>query len=94
LSKTPEVKRSKIRTTARQQAFFNNPATEMASSALGKDMGVISTMNITGMPESKYNWTENLTLLVDQKPNYLYHDPDFDLKKEYEWTYSATGMKA
>ena len=61
--------------------LFNNPAIEMASSALGKDMGIISTMNVTGQPESKYNWTENLTLLVDQKPNYLYHDPDFDLQK-------------
>ena len=71
--------------------LFNNPAIEMASSALGKDMGIISTMNITGQPESKYNWTENFTLLVDQKPNYLYHDPDFDLKKEYEWTDSMTG---
>jgi hypothetical protein len=48
-------------------------------------------MNVTGQPESKYNWTENLTLIVDQKPNYLYHDPDFDLRKEYEWTDSMTG---
>jgi hypothetical protein len=56
----------------------------MSSSALGNDMGIISTMTVTGQPESKYNWTENFTLLVDQKPNYLYHDPDFDLRKEYE----------
>jgi hypothetical protein len=42
-------------------------------------------MTVTGEPESKYNWTENLTLIVDQKPNYLYHDPDFDLRGEYEW---------
>ncbi|RXA21684.1 hypothetical protein EQO05_00005, partial [Methanosarcina sp. MSH10X1] len=38
-----------------------------------------------------YNWTENLTIIVDQKPNYLYHDPDFDLRKEYEWVDEATG---
>jgi len=41
-------------------------------------------MTVTGQPESKYNWTENLTIIVDQKPNYLYHDPDFDLREEYE----------
>ena len=28
---------------------------------------------------------------MDQKPNYLYHDPDFDLRGEYEWTDSMTG---
>ena len=70
--------------TSGSMTLFDNPAIEMASSALGKDMGIISTMNVTGQPESKYNWTENFTLLVDQKPNYLYHDPDFDLRKEYE----------
>ena len=70
--------------TSGAMTLFNNPAIGMASSALGKDMGIISTMNITGQPESKYNWTENFTLLVDQKPNYLYHDPDFDLRGEYE----------
>jgi hypothetical protein len=77
--------------TSGPMTLFNNPAIGMASSALGKDMGIISTMNVTGQPESKYNWTENLTLIVDQKPNYLYHDPDFDLRKEYEWTDSMTG---
>ncbi len=66
--------------------LFDNPAMERAASALGKDMGIISTMAVTGQPESKYNWTENMTLVVDQKPNYLYHDPDFDLKGEYELT--------
>jgi len=71
--------------------LFNNPAIEMASSALGKDMGIISTMTVTGQPESKYNWTENLTLIVDQKSNYLYHDPDFDLRREYEWTDTISG---
>ncbi|MGB9939189.1 DUF7286 family protein, partial [Methanosarcina sp.] len=71
--------------------LFNNPAVERAASALGEDMGIISTMTVTGQPESKYNWTENLTLIVDQKPNYLYHDPDFDLRKEYEWTDVMSG---
>ncbi len=71
--------------------LFNNPAIERASSVLGKDMGIISTMTVTGQPESKYNWTENLTLIVDQKPNYLYHDPDFDLRKEYEWADAMSG---
>jgi hypothetical protein len=70
--------------TSGSMTLFNNPAIEMASSPLGKNMGIISTMNVTGQPESKYNWTENFTLLVDQKPNYLYHDPDFDLRGEYE----------
>jgi hypothetical protein len=78
--------------TSGSMTLFDNPAIQMASSALGKDMGIISTMNITGQPESKYNWTENFTLLVDQKPNYLYHDPDFDLRKEYEWTDSMSAM--
>ena len=77
--------------TSGSLTLFNNPTIEMASSALGKDMGIISTMNVTGQPESKYNWTENFTLLVDQKPNYLYHDPDFDLRKEYEWTDPISG---
>ncbi|RXA20083.1 hypothetical protein EQO05_05655, partial [Methanosarcina sp. MSH10X1] len=70
--------------TSGPMTLFNNPAVERAASALGEDMGIISTMTVTGQPESKYNWIENLTLIVDQKPNYLYHDPDFDLRKEYE----------
>ncbi len=77
--------------TSGSMTLFNNPAIKKASSALGKDMGIISTMTVTGQPESKYNWTENLTLIIDQKPNYLYHDPDFDLRGEYEWTDSMTG---
>jgi len=77
--------------TSGPMTLFNNPAIERASSALGKNMGVISTMTVTGQPESKYNWSENLTLIIDQKPNYLYHDPDFDLRGEYEWTDSMTG---
>ena len=77
--------------TSGPMTLFNNPAIERAASAPGEDMGIISTMTVTGQPESKYNWTENLTLIIDQKPNYLYHDPDFDLRKEYEWTDSMTG---
>ncbi|MGB9929720.1 MAG: DUF7286 family protein [Methanosarcina sp.] len=77
--------------TSGSMTLFNNPAIQRASSALGQNMGIISTMAVTGQPESKYNWTENLTLIIDQKPNYLYHDPDFDLRKEYEWTDTMTG---
>lgn len=77
--------------TSGSMNLFDNPAMERAASALGQDMGIISTMTVTGQPESKYNWTENLTLIVDQKPNYLYHDPDFDLKGEYEWADSMGG---
>jgi hypothetical protein len=72
--------------TSGPMTLFDNPAMERAASALGQEMGIISTMTVTGQPESKYNWTENLTLIVDQKPNYLYHDPDFDLRGEYELT--------
>ncbi len=77
--------------TSGTMTLFDNPAVERAASALGQDMGIISTMAVTGQPESKYNWTENLTLIVDQKPNYLYHDPDFDLRGEYEWADSMGG---
>ncbi|HOW15749.1 hypothetical protein, partial [Methanosarcina sp.] len=72
--------------TSGPMTLFDNPAMERAASALGQEMGIISTMTVTGQPENKYNWTENLTLIVDQKPNYLYHDPDFDLRDEYELT--------
>jgi hypothetical protein len=72
--------------TSGSMTLFDNPAMDMAASALGQEMGIISTMTVTGQPENKYNWTENLTLIVDQKPNYLYHDPDFDLRGEYELT--------
>ena len=77
--------------TSGPMTLFDNPAMNMAASALGQEMGIISTMKVTGQPESKYNWTENLTLIVDQKPNYLYHDPDFDLRGEYEWADSMGG---
>lgn len=77
--------------TSGPMTLFDNPAMEKAASALGQDMGIISTIKVTGQPESKYSWTENLTLIVDQKPNYLYHDPDFDLRGEYEWADSMGG---
>lgn len=77
--------------TSGPMTLFNNPAIERAASALGTDMSIISTMTVTGQPESKYNWTENLTLIIDQKPNYLYHDPDFDLREEYEWADTMSG---
>ncbi len=65
-------------------SLFNNPAIEMAGNALGAEMGIIDTMTVTGMPESKYNWTENMTVVIDQYPDYLYHDEDFDFRNEYE----------
>ncbi len=66
--------------------LFNNPAMDKASIALGAEMGIIETMEVVGMPDSKYNWSENLTLVVDQYPDYLYHDPYFDLQSQYKWT--------
>ncbi|NOR46635.1 MAG: hypothetical protein GQ533_01100, partial [Methanosarcinaceae archaeon] len=71
--------------TSGSLSLFNNPAIEMAGNALGAEMGIIDTMTITGMPESKYNWTENMTVVIDQYPDYLYHDEDFDLRSEYLW---------
>jgi hypothetical protein len=71
--------------------LFNNPAMQKASTALAREMGVIGTMTITGEPQSKYNWTENMTLLVDQYPDYLYHDPGFDLQGQYQWVDEGTG---
>ncbi|NOR47642.1 MAG: hypothetical protein GQ533_06305 [Methanosarcinaceae archaeon] len=70
--------------TSEKLSLFNNPAIEMAGNALGAEMGIIDTMVVTGMPESKYNWTENLTVIIDQYPDYLYHDEDFDFRNEYE----------
>ncbi|WP_236622735.1 DUF7286 family protein [Methanococcoides methylutens] len=70
--------------TSGSLSLFNNPAVSMAGTALGTEMGIIDTMTITGMPESKYNWTEGMTLVVDQYPDYLYHDPKFDLNGQYE----------
>ncbi|MDI3486655.1 MAG: hypothetical protein PWQ50_1875, partial [Methanolobus sp.] len=58
--------------------IFNNPAMDKASTALAAEMGIIETIEVVGMPNSKYNWTENMTLVVDQYPDYLYHDPNFD----------------
>ncbi|MDR7665242.1 hypothetical protein RG963_05480 [Methanosarcina sp. Z-7115] len=39
--------------TSGPMTLFNNPAIERATSALGEDMGIISTMTVTGQPESK-----------------------------------------
>ncbi|MDP2215663.1 MAG: hypothetical protein Q8J68_00005 [Methanolobus sp.] len=72
--------------------LFNNPAMQKASTALAMEMDVIGTMTITGNPHSKYNWTENMTLLIDQYPDYLYHDPEFDLQGQYEWRDEGTGL--
>ncbi|WP_292464303.1 hypothetical protein [Methanolobus sp.] len=72
--------------------LFNNPAMQKASTALAREMGVIGTMTITGNPHSKYNWTENMTLLIDQYPDYLYHDEDFDLQGQYKWEDEGTGL--
>jgi hypothetical protein len=65
--------------------IFNNPAMDKASTALAAEMGIIETIEVMGMPNSKYNWTENMTLVVDQYPDYLYHDPNFDLQSQYKW---------
>jgi hypothetical protein len=65
--------------------IFNNPAMDKASTALAAEMGIIETIEVVGMPNSKYNWTENMTIVVDQYPDYLYHDPDFDLQSQYNW---------
>ncbi|MGP8322363.1 MAG: DUF7286 family protein, partial [Methanosarcinaceae archaeon] len=62
-----------------ESMFFNNPALEMAGNALGAEMGMTSTMVIKGNPYGKYNWTENMTLIVEQYPDYLYHDEGFDM---------------
>ncbi|MCL7411681.1 MAG: hypothetical protein M8350_07750, partial [Methanosarcinaceae archaeon] len=70
--------------TSGELSLFNNPAIGMAGNALGAEMGIIDTMTITGMPESKYNWTENMTVVIDQYPDYLYHDENFDFRNEYE----------
>ncbi|TQD26281.1 hypothetical protein [Methanolobus vulcani] len=65
--------------------IFNNPAMDKASTALAAEMGIIETIEVVGMPGSKYNWTENMTIVVDQYPDYLYHDPDFDIQSQYKW---------
>jgi len=71
--------------------LFNNPALSMATNALAQEMGVIDTMEVVDWPHSKYNWTENMTLLVDQYPDYLYHDADFDLQDQFLWEDAITG---
>ena len=72
--------------------IFDNPAMDKASSALANEMGIIETMSVTCEPQSKYNWTENVTLIVDQYPDYLYHDPDFDVQSQYKWVDEGTGL--
>ncbi|MDW7731454.1 MAG: hypothetical protein SCH66_03375 [Methanolobus sp.] len=74
-----------VKSAVSTDIIFNNPAMEKASTALANEVGIIETMEITGEPRSKYNWTENMTLLVDQYPDYLYHDPEFDMQSQYEW---------
>ncbi|WP_094227998.1 DUF7286 family protein [Methanolobus psychrotolerans] len=73
--------------------LFNNPAMDKASTALAAEMGIIETMKVEGLPGSKYNWTENITLVVDQYPDYLYHDPEFDLQSQYKWVDEANGKE-
>ncbi|WP_406659636.1 hypothetical protein V7O66_07230 [Methanolobus sp. ZRKC3] len=73
--------------------IFDNPAMDKASTALASEMGIIETMTITCEPHSKYNWTEDITLIVDQYPDYLYHDPDFDMQGQYQWIDEATGRE-
>lgn len=73
------------------ELLFNNPALSMATNALAQDMGVIDTMEVVGWPHSKYSWTENMTLLVDQYPDYLYHDEGFDLQEQFVWEDEVTG---
>ena len=73
------------------ELLFNNPALSMATNALAQEMGVIDTMEVVGWPHSKYSWTENMTLLVDQYPDYLYHDAGFDLQDQFLWEDAVTG---
>ncbi|MDG6244252.1 MAG: hypothetical protein QCH31_07670 [Methanolobus sp.] len=72
--------------------LFNNPAMDMASTALAAQMGIIETMEVVGLPGSKYSWTENMTIVVDQYPDYLYHDPDFDMQGQYRWEDEFSGL--
>jgi hypothetical protein len=78
--------------TVSTNMIFDNPAMDKASTALANEMGIIETMNVTCQPHSKYNWTENITLIVDQYPDYLYHDPDFDVQSQYKWVDEGTGL--
>jgi hypothetical protein len=79
--------------TVSTNMIFDNPAMDKASTALANEMGIIETMNVTCQPQSKYNWTENVTLIVDQYPDYLYHDPDFDVQSQYMWIDEITGRE-
>jgi hypothetical protein len=73
------------------ELLFDNPALSMATNSLAQDMGVMDTMEVVGWPHSKYRWTENMTLLVDQYPDYLYHDEGFDLQEQFVWEDEVTG---
>lgn len=73
------------------ELIFNNPALSMATNELAWQMGIIDTMEVVGWPHSKYTWTENMTILVDQYPDYLYHDEEFDLQEQFVWTDEITG---
>ena len=80
-----------VKNSISTDVLFNNPAMDKASTALASEMGIIETMEVIGQPYSKYNWTENMTLVVDQYPDYLYHDPDFDVQSQYQWEDEVTG---
>nr|WP_319508239.1 hypothetical protein [uncultured Methanolobus sp.] len=80
-----------VKNSISTDVLFNNPAMDKASTALATEMGIIETIEVVGQPDSKYNWTENMTLVVDQYPDYLYHDPDFDVQSQYQWEDEVTG---
>jgi len=81
-----------VKNSISTDVLFNNPAMDKASTALATEMGIIETIEVVGQPDSKYNWTENMTLVVDQYPDYLYHDPDFDVQSQYQWEDEGTGL--
>ncbi len=78
-------------TSSNSLSIFGDPSISMISSFIQENTGIIDLINITGEPGSRYHWNENLSILVDQYPHYLYHDPDFDLKEEYIWRDELTG---
>lgn len=78
-------------TSSTSLSIFGDPSISMVSSFIQKNTGITDFINITGEPDSRYHWNENISILVDQYPHYLYHDPDFDLKEEYMWRDELTG---
>ncbi|WP_321429029.1 hypothetical protein [uncultured Methanolobus sp.] len=76
---------SPVQNKVSTDVIFNNPATDKASTAMGAEMRITKTIGVVGMPNSKYNWTENMILVVDQYTDYLYHDPEFGLQSQYKW---------